>query len=180
MSRDFPDWVDVDRAAEGRRRFAGGLPLRNMKRLLDLLDAPELDAEIKFEIDAWRDDQGTVRLDVRFAGALPLTCQRSLARYMHVIDGSSSIAVVADETALAGLPENLEPKLVKNGRLKLIELVEDELLLALPLVPRDPTLEPLEQHLLAGPPAESPVTSEASPFAALAGLKPSPSDREPD
>ncbi|PKL94964.1 MAG: DNA-binding protein [Gammaproteobacteria bacterium HGW-Gammaproteobacteria-8] len=180
MSRDFPDWVDVDRAVEGRRRFAGSLALGKMPRLLDLLDAPEPDAEIDFEIDAWRDDQGTARLDVRFSGALPLTCQRSLERYLHVIDGSSSIAVIEDEAALAGLPENLEPKLSEKGRLKLIELVEDELLLALPLVPRDPALESLEQDLQAGPLPAAPVEEEASPFAALAGLKRGRSDRGSD
>jgi uncharacterized protein len=171
MSRDFPDWIDVDRAVEGRRQFAGQLPLRGMPRLLELLDAPDDDAEIDFRIEAWRDAQGAARLDVTVAGAVPLTCQRSLQRYMHAIDGQSSVAVIEDESELAGLPENLEPKLSEHGRLKLIELVEDELLLAVPLVPRDPTLEPIDRQLPSGVPLEHAEDSTGNPFAALAGLK---------
>lgn len=171
MSRDFPDWIDVDRAVEGRRQFAGRVPLRGMPRLLELLDAPDDDAEIDFRIDAWRDGQGAARLDVAVAGAVPLTCQRSLQRYMHAIDGNSSIAVIEDEAELAGLPEDLEPKLADNGRLKLIELVEDELLLAVPLVPRDPALEPVDRQLPSGAPIEHAASGASNPFAVLAGLK---------
>lgn len=171
MSRDFPDWIDVERAVEGRRRFAGRAPLRGMPRLLELLDAPEYDAEVDFQIEAWRDGQGAARMDVAVRGELPLTCQRSLGRYMHRVDGQSSIAVIEDESALAGLPGDLEPKLAEKGRLKLIELVEDELLLAVPLVPRDPELEPVDRQLPSGTPIERPTGIEASPFAALADLK---------
>ena len=118
-----------------------------MPRVLDLLDKPGPDDEIGFEISAGLEKLSgagdIVRLAVRVHGSVPMTCQRSLKRYRQPIDSHSSVAVVASEDQLSALPEDLEPKLVPKGRLKLVELVEDELLLALPLVPRDPDSSPV-------------------------------------
>jgi len=54
-----------------------------------------------------------------------------------------------------------------DGMLKPAELVEDELILALPVVPVSPDAEAVERDF--APTAEE--TAQASPFAALAGLK---------
>jgi len=42
------------------------------------------------------------------------------------------------------LPEHYEPVLVEEGRLALLDLVEDELLLAVPQVPRDPAVKAVD------------------------------------
>jgi uncharacterized protein len=95
-----------------------------------------------------------------------MTCQRTLKRFAQPIDSTSDVAVVASESEADALPEDLEPKLVPDGRLRLVELVEDELLLALPLVPRDPASEPV------GEAEQADDESEASgPFAALEKLR---------
>lgn len=173
MSRDFPDWIDVERAAQAGRRFVGEARIEWMPRVIDLLDAPAPDDEIGFEISAALDKSSSagdiVRLDVRVHGSVPMTCQRTLKRFRQPIDGRSSVAVVASEDQLAALPEDLEPKLVPEGRLKLVELVEDELLLALPLVPRDPDSAPVENAGDSFEPAES--DKRDNPFAELARLR---------
>jgi len=173
MSRDFPDWIDVERAAQAGRRFAGEARIEWMPRVVDLLDEPAPDDEIGFEISAELDGSSgaadIVRLDVQVHGVVPMTCQRTLKRYWQPIDSHSSVAVVAAEDQVSALPENLEPKLVPEGRVKLVELVEDELLLALPLVPRDPASAPVENVGDSFDPVE-PDESE-SPFAELARLR---------
>ena len=169
MSRDFPDWIDVGRAAQAERRFSGEARLGWMPRVLDLLDSPADDDVIAFEIDASKDEQDIVRLAVRVRGEVPMTCQRTLERYMQPIDSESIVAPVASEHELSGLPEELEPKLVPEGRVRLVELVEDELLLALPLVPRNPASEPVES---AGDRFEpDPDDDGSGPFADLARLR---------
>lgn len=166
MSRDFPDSIDVGRAAQAGRRYAGDAPLQWMPRVLDLLDAPEAERTIAFEVSAAKDRQGVIRLNVQVRGEVPMTCQRSLKRYMQPIEGGSVVAPVASEAEAERLPDDLEPKLVPDGRLKLVELVEDELLLALPLVPLDPESRPMATE------AEQPTPTEsAGPFAELARLK---------
>jgi len=168
MSRDFPDWIDIGRAAQAGRRYAGDARLAWMPRVVDLLDAPEPDRVIAFEIVASLDEQQVARLAVRVHGEVPMTCQRTLGRYLQPIESRSEVAPVASESEVDGLPEELEPKLVPEGRLRLVDLVEDELLLALPLVPRDPASAPV------GEPEQVPVESGGDadgPFASLARLK---------
>lgn len=173
MSRDFPDWIDAERAAQAGRRFSGDARIEWMPRVVDLLDAPAPGDVIAFEVSASLDESPgnahIVRLGVHVHGAVPMTCQRTLKRFMQPIDGRSDVAIVASEREAAGLPDNLEPKLVPEGRLKLVELIEDELLLALPLVPRDPASAPV-QNAGAGTERSAPDESE-NPFAELARLR---------
>jgi len=169
MSRDFPDWIDVERAADANRRFGGEAPLAWMPRLTELLEEPGADDAIGFEISAWRDRNKAVRMDVHVFGGVPMLCQRGLYRYVQPVNSETSVVVVADEDELAALPEELEPKVVPEGRLKLVELVEDEVLLALPLVPRDPGAAPVTAD--PAPEASTPEAVSENPFAALAGLK---------
>ncbi|MEM7053527.1 MAG: YceD family protein [Pseudomonadota bacterium] len=145
MSRDYPDWIQAERAAQARRSFAGSMPLSRLKRVQDVLLEPELDDAIGFEASFWRDDQGNLRLDCMLNGRVPLRCQRTLKRYLQAIDSKSSLAVIESEAELSALPDDLEPKICPDGRLNIAELVEDELLLALPLVPVDPNTEPMIQ-----------------------------------
>jgi len=144
-----------------------------MPRVVDLLDEPAADDEISFEISVGLDkSSGTgdvVRLDVRVHGTVPMTCQRTLKRFRQTIDSRSSLGLVASEDQISVLPENLEPKLVPEGKLKLVEIVEDELLLALPLVPRDPDSAPVE-HAGDSVVATDPHESDG-PFAELARLR---------
>ncbi|MFU8876770.1 MAG: YceD family protein [Wenzhouxiangellaceae bacterium] len=171
MSRDFPDWIDVARACEAGRCFGGRLPLAWMPRLIESLAEPAADEAVDFEITAMRDENAVARFEVHVSGRLPLICQRSLERYHQSIDSNSSVAVVESERALDGLPEDLEPKLVPEGRMKLVELVEDELLLALPLVPINPASEPIET--VAGSASEDGGQdhAEQGPFAVLEKLR---------
>jgi len=169
MSRDFPDWIDAERAGQAGRRFAGEARIEWMPRVLDLLDAPTADEVIGFEVAASLDDEAIVRLEVHVHGSVPMTCQRTLRRYRQPIDSRSAVAIVASENEVAGLPDDLEPKVVSEGRLKLVELVEDELLLALPLVPRDPDSAPVVE---AGDRFDSVEADEGdNPFAELARLR---------
>lgn len=173
MSRDFPDWIDAERAAQAGRRFAGDARIEWMPRVVDLLDEPEADDVIAFEVDASLVKSlgkgEIVRLSVHVHGSVPMTCQRTLKRYRQPIDSHSAVAVVASESEVAGLPDDLEPKLVSEGRLNLVELVEDELLLALPIVPRDPESAPVVN---AGDRFESGEPDESdNPFAELAQLR---------
>ena len=166
MSRDYPDWIQAERAAQARRSFAGSMPLSRLKRVRDLLHAPEADDEMGFECKVWRDDQAIIRIDCTLTGQVPMRCQRSLKRYLQPIDSKSSLAVIVSEAELDGLPDDLEPKICADGRLNLAELVEDELLLALPLVPVDPQTEPMTQ---AGDVFETHADEDThQPFAGLA------------
>lgn len=162
MSRDYPDWIDPLKAAQGRRSFAGTIPLARLERLHDIVADPtrgELDFAVSFSLD----DHGNVRAEVQVAGELPLICQRSLKGYRHPVNSRSVLGIVSDERAAAGLPEDYEPLLVEQARVRIEDLVAEELLLSLPLVPLAPDSSPIGEH--------RPVVTETyKPFADLADL----------
>ena len=78
------------------------------------------------------------------------------------------LGLIRDEAGEAALPPEYEPLLMPDdGMLRPAELVEDELILALPVVPVSPEAEAVERDFT--PTAEE--TAQANPFAALAGWK---------
>ena len=142
MSREFPDWVDPWKAADGRRSFQGTMPLKRMKRLAPLL-APAEWRDASFSAAFGYDRQGMLTVDLHVEAMLPLVCQRSLEIYLEPVVRHSMLAVVEGVAEQDLVPEHYEPVLAEQGRLALLDLVEDELLLALPQVPRKPEPEPV-------------------------------------
>jgi len=142
MSREYPDWFDPRKAAEGRRTFTGSMPLVRMERLRPLLANCAGDAHFTatFEFDA----QGRVTILIEVEAMLPLICQRSLEAYLQAVHRRSLLGVIENMAEESLLPENYEPVLVELGRLAMLDLVEDELLLGVPQVPRNPEFDEIE------------------------------------
>ena len=141
MSREFPDIVDPWKVAEGKRVFGGSMPLNRMPRLEALLGAKQGSKTADFEAKFAFDRQGLVTIDLAVRADLELVCQRSLAPYTEHVDRRSMLSVIENVADQEELPEHYEPVLVEDKRLELAELVEEELLLAVPQVPRNPELE---------------------------------------
>jgi uncharacterized protein len=167
MSREYPDWISPNRAAEGKRIFSGTIPLVRMKRLAALLvDAKgEASFTAAFRIDL----EQHIVIDLQVEAALPLICQASLEVYDEQVRRSSELAVIEDDSDQFELPENYEPVMTENGRLAIASLVEDELLLALPQIPRKPGLQEVA-YSTGGQKVTSetlPEGSRKNPFSAL-------------
>ncbi len=154
-----------------RRSFDGRLPLATMARLRDLLTDDQ--GEVRFSLDFDRDALQVPFVELRIDAELPLTCQRSLRRFLFpvamvqrlgLIRGSSE-TIEADEAALPPGYEALE--IAEDGHMRPKDLVEDELILAIPLVPVDPDSEAVERDW----PVQAEEQEQVNPFAALAALK---------
>jgi len=102
-------------------------------------------------------------------GFVFLTCQSSLEAFRHEISLDERLVLVDDESQLPPLEaeSDAEDYLVADGPLDIRDLVEDAVLLSLPMMPRKPGLEDAP----AAGVASGGEAREASPFAALAGLK---------
>ena len=180
MSREFPDFVDPWKAADGRRRFQGTMPLKRLKRLESMLapadegDQDELLArnDAAFSASFGYDEQGLVTIRIAVKAMLPLICQRSLAPYQEKVERNSLLVVIERESEQDQVPERYDPVLVENRRMALQDIVEEELLLAVPQVPRNPEVAEIE--LSTDGEVRVPSTTENGqshrPFAGLAGL----------
>lgn len=167
MSREYPDWISPNRAAEGKRVFSGTIPLARMQRLAALL--VEATGEAAFTAAFRTDLDQRVIIDLQVEAALPLVCQASLEVYDEQVNRSCELAVIEDDSEQFKLPDNYEPVLTVNGRLAIATLVEDELLLGLPQIPRKPGLQEVE-YSTAGQTITGETLQQGSrknPFSAL-------------
>jgi uncharacterized protein len=163
MSVALPERVDASRMVQARRTFEGKLPLASFRRLRESLAAVEGDA--KYDLEFGRDELGVAYLAVRVDADLPLTCQRTLEIYREPIRIDQRLGLIGEESEEAALPPGYEPLLIADGTVNPADVIEDELILALPVVPLKPGA-PIEWHE-----EEADEESEPNPFAALAGLK---------
>ena len=155
-----------------RRGFEGRLPLSAFPRRRDSLC--DTAGEVRFALDFDRDALQLPYVELRIEAQLPLECQRSLARFELPVRLVQRLGLVRDEAGEAALPEGYEPLLVPDdGRLRPAELVEDELILAVPVVAVAPGTDAVERDFSATDEEQR----EASPFAALAALKRDPAAR---
>ena len=118
------------------------------------------------------DRQGLVTIDVTVRAELSLVCQRSLAAFIERVDRHSRLVVIEDVAEQESLPEHYEPILVEDRRLALSDLVEEELLLAVPQVPISPEAGELELpgDVSVEVAAETEQAQTHRPFEGLAGL----------
>ncbi|MHA6203207.1 YceD family protein [Dyella soli] len=154
-----------------RRSFQGSLPIAAMQRLGGALAST--DGTAQYELDFGRDEFGTAYLDVRVQAPLTLICQRTLEPFVLPVTLDSRLGLIRLEREESALPPGCEPLLVADdGKLNLVDVIEDELLLALPLVPVNPD-STLPDEVVGHEPEETSSGEGRSdnPFAILRELK---------
>ncbi len=113
-----------------------------------------------------------VWLHVQVQTRLPLTCQRCMGPVDVDVSSDRWFRFAPDETVAAALDDETEEDvLVLSSEFDLASLVEDELLMALPLVPRHETCPVDVKLAVADADFEAESAAKANPFAALASLR---------
>ncbi|HEY7671359.1 MAG TPA: YceD family protein [Gammaproteobacteria bacterium] len=122
---------DLDRLADRGIGLKGEIELKALPRLNDILhaDRGSVSADLRF-----RKRGGWLTVELEYAGTVELTCQRCLEAFRYPVGARVEMALV--ESAEGSVPEGYEPVVVEGGRLRPADVVEDELIMALPLVPR--------------------------------------------
>lgn len=169
MSASLPDSVDVWRMVMARRSFEGTLAVATLPRLVSaLVDDVGV---VHFALEFGRDAFGTAFLSVQAQADLRLMCQRSLEPFACPVTVDSRLGLIREEREEAALLPGYEPLLVDAEPLHLASVIEDELLLALPLVPMRPGSEDAVAAWVAPADDELEPVARANPFAALRTLK---------
>jgi uncharacterized protein len=134
MSSSLPVQVDPWRASDQGLSFAGSLKLADFPRLAPLLVAD--DGEVSCVIRFSRDSQGRPRVAGHLDAILWQVCQRCLQPVAVAVNADLQLVVVQGLDEAATLDDHLDPLLAGAGGVTLRDLIEDELLLALPDVAR--------------------------------------------
>jgi uncharacterized protein len=130
----IPRLVSAAKAVATRQRFIGALPLAQMPRLVAQL--ADKSGSVDVSLEAGKDGAGLAWLTGTITGVLPLTCQRGLHPFTWPCHVDTRLRLVASESEEERAMQEAEAVLVPNDELALREVVEDELLLALPMMPR--------------------------------------------
>ncbi|MBM4206886.1 MAG: metal-binding protein [Gammaproteobacteria bacterium] len=166
----LPKEIDAFELADRHANIRGELEIGSFDRLSELLF----------------DNAGTVTFDLTFSkqgrltaveghlsATLVLKCQRCLDALEWPIDNDIKLGVVISSEQIRRLPEGYEPLLLaENGLISLMTLVEDELLLCLPDIPKHryecsvPLTSENRQTAVSGV-----KTKKETPFSVLANLK---------
>jgi len=157
-ARAVIDSVEFARTGES---LSGDAPVGELARLADsLFDAC---GKLHYELKGGSDSKQRLRLQLAVTGTINLRCQRCLGSLAYPIDVQTNLLVLAQqaggETAeiddLDGVPA--------DAHTDVWSLVEDEILLGIPLAPRHAEEE-------CSPAVKVSGNRAASPFAALAKL----------
>ncbi len=167
MSANVPELLDAWKMVAARRRFEGQVNLADLTRLQGLV--ADTEGTCTYALEFGRDEIVRVSyVELTITTELPLICQRSMQRFLLPVHVVQRLGLVRDEAEEAALPEEYEALLVpEDGELRPLDVVEDELVLAVPVVPLSPDAEAVDRDWA---PTEE-ETSKANPFAALAALK---------
>ena len=167
-----PPWskpLDVDRLAEAEADVDFAVPLAELPRLRAQLAnvAGEVHGHVHFRRVA-----NIPVAELLLQGTARLVCQRCLGAMEIGVETTAEVGLVATEADVSRVPGELEPVLAPEGRISVGELVEEELLLTLPIVPLHAEGDACNAAAAVAPPArnEREGGETQKPFAQLAEL----------
>ena len=132
-SGGLPLHASATRALATGQHFRGAVPLKQLPRLA--VQTADGTGSLDVDLHAVKDG-GASWLRGSIRGVLSLTCQRGLHPFSWTCEVDMALRLVATEAEEERVLKDSEPYLVQDDRLPLRELVEDEVLLALPMMPR--------------------------------------------
>ena len=177
MTKEFsPKRLDVKAFAQAGGRLSGHESLLTYERLA--LEAkglhPDLlvDGEAVGELRTPLGGVGEVWLTIKVRASFPMECQRCMTCVDVPLEVDRAFRFVADEATAEALDDESEEDLLALSReFDLHELIEDELLMSLPVVPKHdecPSAVPLAS---SDDDFEEANAEKPNPFAALTDLR---------
>jgi uncharacterized protein len=177
MDYEFaPTRLDVKALAQSGSEIAGRDQLSRYARLCADMPGQAPDGTINWTARGeWRANaagQDEVWLKLRIDAALPLVCQRCLGPVDVPMAIDRWFRFVASEDIAQAQDDEAEEDLLVLGReFNLAELIEDELLMDWPAVPRHETCPIAVKMEAADPDFEASAEVKTNPFAVLAKLQ---------
>ncbi len=161
----LPRQINVLQLAEQHVTLVGELPFSKMTRL-----APSLISDsgvVVFELNFGIDEEGIRYIKGNITAELALECQRCLYPMKYTINDTLMLGVVLSNNQAHHLAKHYAPLLVENEVQELLPIIEDELIVRLPIAAShsntDCQLKLVEQEIK--------TDKKRNPFAELSKLK---------
>ncbi len=172
--RSLQQQIEFIKYADQQKRLTGRICCSDLPRLSEMLAesstgaVPFVDVDLQFD----RDDQNLRIVRGRVVCDVELICQRCLKNVVTNLDVSFVLAGVFSDEQAANLPRDYEPVLLDNGLVCVSDMIEEELILALPMFAYHSNADCNEGISVADAVApERDLTKPESPFVVLSGFK---------
>lgn len=170
MFDKLPKTVDAERLAQYGADFKGEYPLNAMARLSELAESDSGECSVDLVLSTAEGSRLILRGQLQ--ASVELVCQRCLDTFTCPLTAEVDVELVREETDAHR--EHDVFVLDEEGSLPLVELVEDELLLQLPNMPKHADIADCNQDMIARATEYVPDEAEEekqNPFAILKDLK---------
>ncbi|HEY9182378.1 MAG TPA: YceD family protein [Gammaproteobacteria bacterium] len=142
MSGSLHAWYslrELESLAAREVALTGDLDLGKLTRLKGLLhsDAGSVRASLRFR----QRRDGWVGVELTYQAAVHLVCQRCLEPFRDELTDRVDIVLADAASVPSAVPEGFEPFELEGGRLLPAQLIEDELIVAIPLVAKHARIE---------------------------------------
>ncbi|WP_137817848.1 MULTISPECIES: YceD family protein [unclassified Pseudomonas] len=172
LNGPIPPHVDPRKLADRGATLEGELPLAELQRLCDPLADNVGVVRAKFFFE--RDERKAVVIHSSIDVEVKMVCQRCLELVALPIHSECSYAVVKEGANTQSVPQGYDVLELGEDPLDLLALVEEELLLALPIVPAHDPEDCQQPAGLEEPEPSEDEVSRSNPFSVLAQLKRDP------
>ena len=168
----IPPHVDPRKLADRGITLTGELLLADFSRVCELLTDTAGLVRVAFEFS--RDEQKVAVMQLKLESEVRMICQRCLDEAVIPVSGEFLYAVVTPGTDALHMPKGYDVLEVGEEPLDLLALIEDELLLTLPIVPMHPPEECQQPAGLLESETSKNAVKRSNPFSVLAQLKRDP------
>ena len=173
LKGSIPPHIEPRKLADRGAVLEGSWPVGRFERVCEQLvnDSGEVHVRLEFG----RDEQRIITMRGSLDVEVQMICQRCLEAAPVVVHGEFIYAIFREDGTPENLPRGYDALEVGDDPLELHDLVEDELLLALPIVPvHDPEQCLHPAGYTAAPEPSVDEVSRSNPFDVLAQLKRDP------
>jgi|TARA_B110000240_G_C13234761_1_gene340531 uncharacterized protein len=131
----LPIAINPTRSAQRRLVCQGVFKLSEMTRLLAACEARSERVQVKVKFDV--DERGLTVMTGTSSALVAFTCQRCSEDFEQLLEVDFTFSPAKNAEAAEEIPSYYDViELDENGEVNLRELVEEELILVLPLIPR--------------------------------------------
>ncbi len=167
----LPRQVDPRKFAQKGIALSGKIEVSDLPRVAEAVI--ESDSEVTVDLEFGIDSEGRKTLSGSAQAKLQVICQRCLEPLALELESQLAVAVVWDEEQATNLPKSLDPWILEEGVADLYEIIEEEILLNLPMVSYHEEACVDQSAFTSG--EESTIPEEKpNPFKVLEQLKGSP------
>lgn len=124
---DVADCID-------RMPIEGCVSSEQLPRLSEVLSEPV--QKIDFKLNFHRDSHKRSVINVDISTCLKIDCQRCGQIMEQSVVLNSILCVIMSDRQASGLPSEYEPLVSADGLVSILDIIEEEILLAIPMVPR--------------------------------------------